>query len=252
MAGRPVQTAAVKGPVAVLYQSAAAPAVDGLSKPAKPGGYADSGADIACALRQAGAAVIAPVPAPDPARQQDWVFPDDAAGIAAARAAGARVLWANTVLFAGHPLEAVVHETWIVGQWPADVQTFEDKAATNEGLRCAGLPLPSALVVNRDRAEGLGLAELSLARLGEAGLELPLIVKPVRGRGSQGVVRVDCREDGQGVPRLFDLNLKPNLTGPGRPGRDDQESLMGLAARAIGWSYADRLQAMLAQAWRDG
>jgi len=357
-------------PVAVLYQAIAPPAIDGVRKPLKPGGYADSGADLAWALRGGGTAVVTPVAEPSADRPMDWVFPDHAAGIAAARAAGAHILWANTVLFAGHPLEAVLREDWIVGQVPADVQTFDDKAATNARLRRAGLPLPAALVVGeRPMSEGEPtLAELTPARLAEAGLAFPLVVKPVRGRGSQGVarvgspdeleervralfaggygrrvlleaylagreytltvmppgryrvhgtvrpcvahwalppvrrfnhvagvapysgevavirnsetlddaaaaapamrhlaaaceraaalvrarapIRIDCREDAAGRPCLFDLNLKPNLTGPGRPGRDDQDSLVGLAARGLGWSYTDLLQAMLGQAWR--
>jgi biotin carboxylase len=356
--------------VAVLYQAIAPPAIDGGRKPLEPGGYSDSGADVASALRGGGAAVVTPVPAPSPDRAMDWVFPDHAQGIAAARAAGAHILWANTVLFAGHPLEAVLREAWIVGQVPADVETFDDKAATNARLRQAGLPLPAAWVVGeRPPHEGEpALAELSPGRLAEAGWPFPLVVKPVRGRGSQGVarvgspreleervralwaggygrrvlleaylagreytltvmppgrylvrgtirhfaahwalppvhrfnqvdgvapysgevavirnsetldaaaaatpkmrhlaaaceraaalvrarapIRIDCREDAAGRPCLFDLNLKPNLTGPGRPGRDDQDSLVGLAARGLGWSYPDLLQAMLGQAWR--
>ena len=38
------------------------------------------------------------------------------------------------------------------------------------------------------------------------------------------------------------------MTGPGRPGREDQSSLTALAASALGWSYADLLQNMLQSA----
>lgn len=36
--------------IAVLYQKFALPAVNGILKPMKPGGYSDSGADIAYCL----------------------------------------------------------------------------------------------------------------------------------------------------------------------------------------------------------
>lgn len=52
--------------------------------------------------------------------------------------------------------------------------------------------------------------------------------------------------DAEGVFRLFDLNMKPNMTGPGRPGRGDQDCLSALAARAEASTYADLLLAMLA------
>jgi len=63
-------------------------------------------------------------------------------------------------------------------------------------------------------------------------------------------IRIDCRADRDGTSRLFDLNMKLNMTGPGRPGREDQDCLSAIAARANGWSYADLLQAMLAAKWR--
>ena len=51
------------------------------------------------------------------------------------------------------------------------------------------------------------------------------------------VIRVDCRQDRAGAWKLFDLNMKPNMTGAGRPGRDDKDSLTAMAARRIGWDY---------------
>jgi D-alanine-D-alanine ligase len=66
---------------------------------------------------------------------------------------------------------------------------------------------------------------------------------------TRAAIRIDCRQRADGVYHLFDLNMKPNLTGPGRPGRDDQSSLTTLAATAIGWSYRDLLKQMLLQAW---
>ena len=35
------------------------------------------------------------------------------------------------------------------------------------------------------------------------------------------------------------------MTGPGRPGREDQSSLTALSASALGWTYSDLLQHVL-------
>ncbi len=351
---------------AILYQALPPPIIDGLRKDAKPGGYSDGGADIAFALTKAGHDVVAPVRRPDPATALDWVFPDTAEGIEAALRAGADVLWANTVLFEGHPLEAVLSRVAIVGQLPAATQAHDDKFETNRILAQAGLPVArSFLAALRARAGVCALGDVA-ARLGAEGMGFPLIVKPVRGRGSQGVtlvrdvdqlervatqlleearfgdvlmiedyldgeevtvtvmppgsprpsgtiggvhwalrpvrrfdqrdgvapyngdvavtqnsaalteaqmgdpavapmleacvraaelvgaraaIRIDCRAGRDGVFRLFDLNMKPNMTGPGRPGRDDQDCLSAIAARADGWSYGELLSAMLAAHW---
>jgi hypothetical protein len=72
----------------------------------------------------------------------------------------------------------------------------------------------------------------------------------------------------QPVYYIFDINLKPNATGPGRPGREDQASLTTMAAAGvlalfalaspicsallllgIGWDYTDLLLAMLDARW---
>ena len=345
--------------VALLYQAMPPPVIDGIRKDPKPGGYADSGADIAHALRGAGVKVATPHPDPDPARDLDWVFPDTPDGIAAARAAGASLLWANTVLFAGHPLESVMDDCWIVGQLPAAMQEADDKFATNARLRAAGLPVAASILAAPVARPGVhALATLTPEALAALGLDFPLVVKPVRGRGSQGVtrvddhaacmdtaaslvdsgrfgdeliveqflegaeltvtvmpgdapwalppvlrfnhqngvapyngivavsansralstaeqarpqvsamlaacvaaasmvaarapIRIDCRAGADGVLRLFDLNMKPNMTGAGRPGRDDQDSLSALAARALGWDYRELLLRMLDCAWRN-
>ncbi|MDQ4099627.1 MAG: biotin carboxylase, partial [Chloroflexota bacterium] len=111
--------------VAILHQ--AVPPVDhsGIVKAPKPGGYRDSGADIAFALRQAGVTVVTPEQWPGPALDTGWTFPDTAAGIAAAVQAGATTLWANTVLFTGHPLEQILGRVRIVGQIPAVVDRYD-------------------------------------------------------------------------------------------------------------------------------
>jgi hypothetical protein len=38
------------------------------------------------------------------------------------------------------------------------------------------------------------------------------------------------------------------MTGPGRPGRDDQDSLTGLAAKGLGWAYGRLLEEILGSA----
>lgn len=363
------------GPLAVLHQALDPPLIDGARKPLKEGGYVDSGADIAAALRGIDVAVVTPTDDPDPAFDDGWTYPDTPAGIAGALEQGAQVIWANTVLFAGHPLEAV-SGVRIVGQRPADVHRFDDKWVTRTVMRDAGLPFPPALLVGEGPghvAPGAVTGEL----LERGGMWRGAIVKPVRGRGSQGVtfarsavevrealaalfeatspgaggpipvyghraiveaflpgeeitvtvlppgtyrfsdgqrreqrhwalppirrtghaggiapysgvvpisensvplpapdarsadvvtatsacvraaeligarapVRIDCRRDEDGRFMLFDVNLKPNLTGPGRPGREKAESLVSLAGRAVGWSYPELLREILRGAW---
>jgi D-alanine-D-alanine ligase len=365
-------------PVAILYQAISPPAIDGAVKPLKSGGYSDSGADIAFALRSAGISVVTPVSNPDPACDLDWVFPDDQSGIQMALRNGAQVLWANTVLFSGHPLTKALPYVKIVGQNPEKVEQFDDKWMTNGLLREAGLPVVSGCKISSDvRPDSYCPEELTERFLTERGLHFPMVLKPVRGRGSQGVlripsldvlrqavnalmsatysdgrgshslygtslileeylpgeeisitvmppgtyevearvvvfaehwslppvarlshqngiapysstlavrhnsvvltpeeiadlkikavldacthaaqivgaaapIRIDCRQDDQGVFSLFDLNMKPNMTGPGRPGRDTEDSLTAMAAQAIGWSFPDLVKNILAQSW---
>ncbi|KAK4619687.1 hypothetical protein CLAFUW4_11094 [Fulvia fulva] len=47
---------------------------------------------------------------------------------------------------------------------------------------------------------------------------------------------------------LFDVNMKPNMTAPGRPGRDDQASLTALAAAEGGYNSAELLRMILGSA----
>ena len=61
-------------------------------------------------------------------------------------------------------------------------------------------------------------------------------------------IRIDVRRVSakKGAPfAMFDVNMKPNMTGPGRPGREDQASLTALAAEALGWSYERLLAEVL-------
>lgn len=354
--------------VAIIYQALLPPVIDGLRKDPKPGGYSDSGADIAFCLRQCGVHVVTPKDAPDPANALDWVFPDTMEGLRAATDAGANVIWANTVLFSGHPIEEFLSSHWIVGQLPKYQQVVDDKFVTNRRLYKYGLPVArSILVAGDESADAIALSSLSPSLLLAQGLEFPLVVKPIRGRGSQGVslvsdwdslnqaidslfesalfgnrvmveqclggeeltitvlpgetlkiegkgrrhptvlppvrrfnhasgiapyngevavitnsealtaarcltepirlimsacadtfdqvgalapIRVDCRADDDGIYRIFDVNMKPNMTGAGRPGRADQDSLSAIAARALNWSYTYLLVRMLHSAWQ--
>lgn len=344
--------------IAILYQALEPPMIDGARKDAKPGGYSDSGADIGVALRAAGCTLATPVADPDPARALDWVWPDTPEGIAAALNAGATLLWANTVVFEGHPIEEASRKAWIVGPDPQAMQAIDDKAATNARLLAAGLPVARSWLIDGGSGDGDDLA-VQLAPFADT---LPLVVKPLRGRGSQGVgvarsarqlgaqvralaesrrfgavimleqflpgqeititvmpaaardgaavpfalppvrrfgqvddvapyngdipvrrnsaaltpqecadpaivavtqacertaalleilspMRIDCRADAAGAYFLFDVNAKPNLTGAGRPGREDEDSLSTIAAAAFGWSYTDLLVAAARAAW---
>jgi len=50
---------------AIIYQVKPPPIKDGIQKPMKPGGYSDSGADIACELAKNDIEIITPVNNPD-------------------------------------------------------------------------------------------------------------------------------------------------------------------------------------------
>lgn len=88
-----------------------------------------------------------PVRKPDPVVALDWVFPDTMGGIRDALTRGAEVLWANTVLFEGHPLDGREAGVRIVGQHPAAVQRFDDKYFTNSLFARHGLPVPRGLLL---------------------------------------------------------------------------------------------------------
>ena len=59
-------------------------------------------------------------------------------------------------------------------------------------------------------------------------------------------IRIDVRRIAdKGSFALFDINMKPNITGPERPGRENQTSLMAMGAQGLGWNYSMLLQYML-------
>lgn len=333
--------------MAVLHQAAPPPGIGGQVKPMKAGGYRDSGADIAYALRRRSVPVITPQRNPNPALDEGWTFPDDA--FEDALEEGATVLWTNTILYPGHPIDRLRAQVRRVGQETTMANWVEDKRVSSEWLAQVGVPRPRQLVTDcRNPVSWPGGT---------------WVAKPIRGRGSQGVRWVDeekgwetvCRQwpmalfgpgiileeailgseititvlppgryqiGGQAVVQdrhwalppveryahvehimpyngdvpvsqnsravslettpirkamgdaervasllkaraalrldareshgdfqFFDVNMKPNMTGPGRPGRDGAISLVGLAAEAIGWDYGDLVVNLAAQAW---
>lgn len=130
--------------------------------------------------------VVLPATAADPARDSDWCFPDTEEGILSAVSAGATHLWANTILFATHPLQISdaltdhAEEVSIVGQPPQLVEAYDDKALVYEIMK------------SHDRFTLAKSATLTssddlCAVLKSQSLHYPLVGKPVRGRGSHGV-----------------------------------------------------------------
>ncbi|MFB6454567.1 ATP-grasp domain-containing protein [Chitinophaga sp. Hz27] len=344
--------------VAIVYQAHPAPAVKGILKPTKPGGYADSGADIAYALKIQQINVITPAPNPYVDKDTDWVFPDTEHGIAHAIEKGANCIWLNTVLYADHPIATFLNRgIQVVGQHPVLSGMYDDKWLTAELLKDNELPVPPAELLSYEAFTA-----------GTKKVHFPIVAKPIRGRGSEGValirnkqeyhavitdmfqtdrygttiylekylpgeevtitvmppgeyqihgkkekkelpwclpavkrfnhhngiapyngtvavihnsavlndneeasmaiqqlyqqcaqagklvgmkapIRIDCRADENGNYFLFDLNMKPNMTGPSRLHRHDQDSLTALAARKIGWDYPSLLENILAQHW---
>lgn len=350
-------------PVAILYQVTQPPPIDGLVRPLKPGGYSDSSADIAFALRVAGVHVITPVNKPDPSRVSDWCWPDTDQSLSElVRDHDVRCIWSNTVLWTEHPITRCPSALYSVGQSPAQTAEYDNKFVTNSILSHNDIPIPTCLLTSNDaintQHHGFSvypLTSIDSNFLSSHSLSFPVMVKPVRGRGSQGVklvrditelhchanlllsqpndyghlvmieeylsgqeitvtvmppgqyeqpinassnyfalpavirdqhdngvlpyngvvavtansravtneeaqsismktvvdycvraadilrvlsvIRIDCRADAQGNFKLFDLNMKPNFTGCGRPGRQDADSLVAIAANKSGWSF---------------
>ncbi|KAL4928060.1 uncharacterized protein BDV17DRAFT_292080 [Aspergillus undulatus] len=348
---RPIRSLSSAPTVAVLYQAIEPPAINGVRKPRKPGGYQDSGADIAYTLLQKGIKVIKQDASAPVSTNEGWTFPDTEEGIYSAVQQGATHFWANTILFNSHPLQTstklapLASDLYVVSQPPALVENFDDKAYLNGKLaKLGGFTLPRSWLVNAENISGV---VQTIDRY-------PIVGKPVRGRGSHGVkvcrdeatlqqhietllaesplvmleeflageeatvtvmpptpskpqhwsmvpvtrfnhddgiapyngvvavtansrvvaekelkdpaygkimrqceevakvigatapIRIDVRRFETGSDfALFDINMKPNMTGPGRPGREDQASLTAIAASAMGWDYGTLLENIL-------
>ncbi|WP_307810550.1 ATP-grasp domain-containing protein [Gelidibacter salicanalis] len=344
---------------AILYQEKLPPIKGGIQKPMKPGGYSDSGADIAYELKKNDIGIVTPVTNPDIENDLHWVFPDTKKGIQSAIKKGANTFWLNTVLYKNHKIENFFDRDFqFIGQLPSQVDIYDDKYFTNELLRKNKIPIPKTKLISIENLNDYSLD-----------IDFPIVVKPISGRGSQGVslvrnqkeldgklneiflnneygntvyveqflsgqeitvtvmpsgnylidnqekiyknpwclpavkrfnhkdgiapyngivaimknssvlennelnsrkiievyrqcekasellnikapIRIDCRADEKGNYFLFDLNMKPNMTGPSRPHRETQDSLTLLASRKIGWNYIDLLRNMIRQSWK--
>lgn len=169
--------------VAILYQAEPPPYFDGIVKPMKDGGYSDSGADIALALVQNNIEVVTPKPSPNIENDFDWVFPDTKEGIELAILNGAEIIWLNTVLYAKHPITRFLGSNlYFVGQDPISVEKYDNKYFTNNYLKEKSIPIPNSFLIN----------EFDAQKINE---NFPMVLKPVRGRGSQGVIVVhDSKE----------------------------------------------------------
>lgn len=177
-------------PIAVLHQAVTPPSLSGAVKPSNPFGYRDSSADIASALAQAGCDVLTPVRDPRADVDADWTYPDTLEGITQAVSDGAEILWANTSLFDEHPMANFGSRDglYVVGQ-PLDVvEKFEDKNVCQAAISAIGVPVPVQALVNLENGPAKGQVERAVST---KGLTFPVIVKPVRGRGSAGVKVVD-------------------------------------------------------------
>jgi D-alanine-D-alanine ligase len=169
--------------IAILHQGLPAPEVDGVVKPMKPNGYRDSAADIGYVLRERHHDIVTPDRDPDPLVDEGWSFPDTERGIAEAFGRGASAFWANTVLYSGHALEKDYGRPFlVVGQPIPIVQRWEDKFETSQALLSRGLSVARTHLIKG--------AEDLRSLLDSGTVTLPVVVKPVRGRGSEGVVVV--------------------------------------------------------------
>ena len=118
--------------------------------------------------------------------ESDWCFPDTEDGILEALEKGATHLWANTILFASHPLQTsskigdYQDRVRVVGHGPLVVEKYDDKELVNNMLRQDG-----AFTMPRSWS----LRESSVLRddIESQGIDYPVVAKPIRGRGSHGV-----------------------------------------------------------------
>lgn len=130
--------------------------------------------------------VLTPATLPNPTHDGDYCFPDDEAGIFSAVKQGATHLWANTILFATHPLQiskaldAYQDAICVVGQPPKLVDAYDDKALVYNIMKAHGnFTLPQSTTI--ESSSDITSAVRSL------GFRFPVVAKPVRGRGSHGV-----------------------------------------------------------------
>lgn len=180
--------------VACLYQSSPPPAVDGVIKPMKPEGYSDSSADIIYSLKKSGLKVITPVVNPNPHNHKEWSFPDNEQNLRILiEDHKANLIWLNTILYKTHPICKYLHKKKVlfVGQDPLCVDKFDDKFYTNLMLRKNGISIARSIKFNSENK-----ANFNQYFLEKKGLKFPLVIKPIRGRGSYGVRAIFSLEEG--------------------------------------------------------
>jgi D-alanine-D-alanine ligase len=216
--------------VAALFQRAPLPP-SRWPRPQKPTGYADSSADIVCALRAAGVPVVTPVAEPSPTRDEDWCFGDDAEGVQAAVARGADVLFCNTILHAGHAVsELPAGSARVVGQHWERHLTFDDKWRMRDRVRrLAPSMVPRAALQWKSAAELEEWGALESytqqeeRRVFRADAEVdlpamigsehwPVVIKPRFGRGSEGV-RI-CTDGAAALEHAQSLYARADRYGP--------------------------------------
>jgi hypothetical protein len=187
---------------AILYQAQLPPIKNGIQKPMKPSGYSDSGADIAYELEKNGVRIITPIKNPNIENDKDWVFPDTKKGIQNALEKGANTIWLNTVLYKNHPIESFFdRDIRFVGQIPSQVDIYDDKYFTNELLRKNQIPIPKTELISNENLTNYSF-----------NLDFPLVVKPLRGRGSQGVSLVKtAKELDNKLKTIFSSNEYGNV-----------------------------------------
>lgn len=129
--------------------------------------------------------VITPTIDPNPTNDDDWTFPDTENGILDAIKRGATHLWANTIVFASHPLQTSVsigqhaEVVRVIGQSPLYVDRYDNKDWVNTLLReTGGFTMPRSWAVARGSVPSADSLR---------DLPYPVVAKPIRGRGSHGV-----------------------------------------------------------------
>lgn len=67
--------------------------------------------------------------------------------------------------------------------------------------------------------------------------------------GLKAPIRIDCRKNKDGKYLMFDVNMKPNMTMATREHRQNQDSLVMLAAEKAGYSRIGLIELFLNTAW---
>jgi len=98
---------------------------------------------------------------------------------------GATHIWANTIVFDSHPLQTSLKlaerasDLYVLGQPPAMVQNFDDKAYLNGKLRdIGGYTFPKSWLIKASDKIDEVIGSIQ---------QFPVVGKPIRGRGSHGV-----------------------------------------------------------------